>query len=70
MVCSDNLEVKNLMSPVVNPVKANSETGKEFIEGSEIAPAETFLNQTAKDVLILYRHQSYLLSVTTILVRY
>ena len=33
MVCSDNLEVKNLMSPVVNPVKANSETGKEFIEG-------------------------------------
>ena len=33
MVCSDNLEVKNLMSPVVNTVKANSETGKEFIEG-------------------------------------
>ena len=33
MVCSDNLEVKNLMSPVVNPVKSNSETGKEFIEG-------------------------------------
>ena len=33
MVCSDNLEVKNLMSPVVNPVKANSETGKECIEG-------------------------------------
>ncbi len=33
MVCSDNLEVKNLMSPVVNPVKVNSETGKEFIEG-------------------------------------
>ena len=33
MVCSDNLEVNNLMSPVVNPVKANSETGKEFIEG-------------------------------------
>jgi len=33
LVCSDNLEVKNLMSPVVNPVKANSETGKEFIEG-------------------------------------
>ena len=22
-----------MMSPVVNPVKANSETGKEFIEG-------------------------------------
>ena len=33
LVCSDNLEVKNLISPVVNPVKANSETGKEFIEG-------------------------------------
>ncbi len=33
MVCSDNLEVKNMMSPVVNAVKANSETGKEFIEG-------------------------------------
>ena len=33
MVCSDNPVIENMMSPVVNPVKVNSEAGKEFIEG-------------------------------------
>lgn len=33
MVCSDNLEVKDIMTPVVEPAKVDSEAGKEFIEG-------------------------------------
>ncbi len=33
MVCSDNLEVKDMISPVVKSAKADSKAGKEFIEG-------------------------------------
>lgn len=33
LVCSDNLEVKDLMTPVDEPAKVDSEAGKEFIEG-------------------------------------
>lgn len=32
-VCSDNLEVEDLMSFVVKPAEFDSEAGKEFIEG-------------------------------------
>jgi hypothetical protein len=33
LVCSDNLEVADMMSPVGKPAKADPEAGKEFIEG-------------------------------------
>ena len=33
MVCSDSLEVTDMMSPVVKPAKVDPEAGKEFIEG-------------------------------------
>jgi hypothetical protein len=33
LVCSDFLEVKDMISPVVKPAKVDLEAGKEFIEG-------------------------------------
>jgi len=33
LVCSDNLEVTDMMSHVVKPAKVDPENGKEFIEG-------------------------------------
>ena len=33
MVCSDSLEVKDMMSSVIKPAKVDPEAGKEFIEG-------------------------------------
>ena len=33
MVCSDNLKVEEVMSPVAKPAKVDSVAGKEFIEG-------------------------------------
>jgi hypothetical protein len=33
MVCSDNLEVTDVVSSVIKPAKVDSEAGKEFIEG-------------------------------------
>jgi hypothetical protein len=33
LVCSDSLEVKDMMSSVINPAKVDPEAGKEFIEG-------------------------------------
>jgi len=33
LVCSDSLEVTDMMSPAVKPAKVDPEAGKEFIEG-------------------------------------
>ncbi|VVB68781.1 Uncharacterised protein [uncultured archaeon] len=33
MVCSDHLEITDMMSSVNKPAKVDSEAGKEFIEG-------------------------------------
>jgi len=33
LVCSDNLEDTDMMSPVVKPAKVDPKKGKEFIEG-------------------------------------
>ena len=33
MVCSDSLEVTDMISSVIKPAKVDSEAGKEFIEG-------------------------------------
>ena len=33
MFCSDNLEIADMISPVVKPTKVDPEAGKEFIEG-------------------------------------
>lgn len=33
MVCSDNLEVTDMVPRVVKPAKVDPEAGKEFIEG-------------------------------------
>ncbi len=33
MVCSDSLEVKDMISSVIKPAKIDPDAGKEFIEG-------------------------------------
>jgi hypothetical protein len=33
LVCSDSLEVKDMMPPVIKPAKVDPKAGKEFIEG-------------------------------------
>ena len=33
MICSDSQESTNMMPPVVKPEKADTEAGREFIEG-------------------------------------
>jgi hypothetical protein len=33
LVCSDNLEVTDMMSPVVKPAKVDPGAGKDFIDG-------------------------------------
>jgi hypothetical protein len=33
LFCSDSLEVKDMMSPVIKPAMVDPEAGKEFIDG-------------------------------------